>query len=287
MFENGAMPYWYDWGPEEADRLAGEIVAEKTSGKMPAAERRAVFSYGMPGSGKSRLIEGLGRKDVSLAVLSIDEIFQRSPHFADIVRPPRFNRHDDPFSDRAFMEFGGDVMGYAIERLKEMPYSVAVDGLGGQMLPQMYKYLEKSGYRTRIVVAAVPKRIMDMNMLTRFIAVRTGGDRHFSFALERSKKMVEYYASYVDSLQKLGFELQIVNPADGRNLGGNRASAGFLKEFSRPLTAFETAELRRRRELLLPRVEKVADPVERRQLRNAHDCCLRPFAAPEYKFSSR
>ena len=95
------------------------------------------------------------------------------------------------------------------------------------MLPQMYKYLEKSGYRTRIVVAAVPKRIMDMNMLTRFIAVRTGGDRHFSFALERSKKMVEYYASYVDSLQKLGFELQIVNPADGRNLGGNRASAGF------------------------------------------------------------
>ena len=91
------MPYWYDWGPEEADRLAGEIVAEKTSGKMPAAERRAVFSYGMPGSGKSRLIEGLGRKDVSLAVLSIDEIFQRSPHFADIVRPPRFNRHDDPF----------------------------------------------------------------------------------------------------------------------------------------------------------------------------------------------
>ena len=62
MFENGAMPYWYDWGPEEADRLAGEIVAEKTSGKMPAAERRAVFSYGMPGSGKSRLIEGLGRK---------------------------------------------------------------------------------------------------------------------------------------------------------------------------------------------------------------------------------
>ena len=55
------MPYWYDWGPEEADRLAGEIVAEKTSGKMPAAERRAVFSYGMPGSGKSRLIEGLGR----------------------------------------------------------------------------------------------------------------------------------------------------------------------------------------------------------------------------------
>lgn len=80
MFENGAMPYWYDWGPEEADRLAGEIVAEKTSGKMPAAERRAVFSYGMPGSGKSRLIEGLGRKDVSLAVLSIDEIFQRSPH---------------------------------------------------------------------------------------------------------------------------------------------------------------------------------------------------------------
>lgn len=156
MFENGAMPYWYDWGPEEADRLAGEIVAEKTSGKMPAAERRAVFSYGMPGSGKSRLIEGLGRKDVSLAVLSIDEIFQRSPHFADIVRPPRFNRHDDPFSDRAFMEFGGDVMGYAIERLKEMPYSVAVDGLGGQMLPQMYKYLEKSGYRTRIVVAAVP-----------------------------------------------------------------------------------------------------------------------------------
>ena len=231
MFENGAMPYWYDWGPEEADRLAGEIVAEKTSGKMPAAERRAVFSYGMPGSGKSRLIEGLGRKDVSLAVLSIDEIFQRSPHFADIVRPPRFNRHDDPFSDRAFMEFGGDVMGYAIERLKEMPYSVAVDGLGGQMLPQMYKYLEKSGYRTRIVVAAVPKRIMDMNMLTRFIAVRTGGDRHFSFALERSKKMVEYYASYVDSLQKLGFELQIVNPADGRNLGGNRASAGFLKEF--------------------------------------------------------
>jgi len=183
------------------------------------------------------------------------------------------------------MEFGGDVMGYAIERLKEMPYSVAVDGLGGQMLPQMYKYLEKSGYRTRIVVAAVPKRIMDMNMLTRFIAVRTGGDRHFSFALERSKKMVEYYASYVDSLQKLGFELQIVNPADGRNLGGNRASAGFLKEFSRPLTAFETAELRRRRELLLPRVEKVADPVERRQLRNALDCCLRPFAAPEYKFS--
>lgn len=97
MFENGTMPYWYDWGPEEADRLAGEIVAEKTSGKMPAAERRAVFSYGMPGSGKSRLIEGLGRKDVSLAVLSIDEIFQRSPHFADIVRPPRFNRHDDPF----------------------------------------------------------------------------------------------------------------------------------------------------------------------------------------------
>ena len=191
MFENGAMPYWYDWGPEEADRPCGGNRCRKKKNvrkKMPAAERRAVFSYGMPGSGKSRLIEGLGRKDVSLAVLSIDEIFQRSPHFADIVRPPRFNRHDDPFSDRAFMEFGGDVMGYAIERLKEMPYSVAVDGLGGQMLPQMYKYLEKSGYRTRIVVAAVPKRIMDMNMLTRFIAVRTGGDRHFSFALERSKK---------------------------------------------------------------------------------------------------
>lgn len=131
MFENSAMPYWLDWGPEEADRLAAEIVAEKTSGKMPAAERRAVFTYGMPGSGKSRLIEDLSRKDVSLAVLSIDEIFQCSPHFADIVRPPRFNRHDDPFSDRAFMAFGGDVMGYAIERLKETPYSVAVDGLGG------------------------------------------------------------------------------------------------------------------------------------------------------------
>lgn len=75
MFENGAMPYWLDWGPEEADCLAAEIVAEKTSGKMPAAECRAVFTYGMPGSGKSRLIEDLSRKDVSLAVLSIDEIF--------------------------------------------------------------------------------------------------------------------------------------------------------------------------------------------------------------------
>lgn len=49
MFENSAMPYWLDWGPEEADRLAAEIVAEKTSGKMPAAERRAVFTYGHAG----------------------------------------------------------------------------------------------------------------------------------------------------------------------------------------------------------------------------------------------
>lgn len=114
---------------------------------------------------------------------------------------------------------------YAIERLKEMPYSVAVDGLGGQMLPQMYKYLEKSGYRTRIVVAAVPN---DRTEYADAFYCRPNRRRPpFSFALERSKKMVEYYASYVDSLQKLGFELQIVNPADGRNLGGNRASAGF------------------------------------------------------------
>ena len=103
----------------------------------------------------------------------------------------------------------------------------------------------------------------------------------FGFTIYSSRQQQKYQEELA------AYQLQIVNPADGRNLGGNRASAGFLKEFSRPLTAFETAELRRRRELLLPRVEKVADPVERRQLRNALDCCLRPFAAPEYKFSSR
>ena len=291
MFAEDTDSYWLDWGPEKADALAGEIVAEKTSEKKPAEEKRALFSYGMPGSGKTRLLETLSRADTSVVYLSIDEIFRRSPHFAEVVRPQRFNRHDDPFSDRCFLAFGGDVMGCAVERLRQMPYSVSIDGLGGPMLAQMYKYFGKSGYRNQILITAVPKRIMDMNMLTRFIGARTGRDEHFSFTLQRSKKMVEYYAAFVGHLQRTGFNLQIVNPGSKKilyesNLGKNDAAKIFLREFSRPLTKSENAELRHRRELLLPRVESIDNPFERRQLRNALAGCLRPFAAPEYKYEA-
>ena len=44
MFAEDTDSYWLDWGPEKADALAGEIVAEKTSEKKPAEEKRALFS---------------------------------------------------------------------------------------------------------------------------------------------------------------------------------------------------------------------------------------------------
>lgn len=282
--------YWLDWTPENADELAATIIAEEKEGKCPSTKKQAIFVFGMPGAGKSHYINELKKQNPSLLKLSIDEIFMRCPHFDKVVKPQRFNHHEDAFTDNDFMDFGGDVMGYAIERLKKEPYDLVIDGMGGNMLMKMCNYLHKNAYDTKIVIAAVPKRIMDMNMLTRFIGARKGEEKHFSFNLMRLQKIVESYASYINFLERNGFNLQIVNPTSQKVLypkKTGKAASAFLHEFSRPLSKRETQELQRRYELLLPSVDRVENEIERRQLRNALNCCLRPFIAPNYKTSER
>lgn len=284
--------YWLDWTPENADELAATIIAEEKEGKCPSANKQAIFMFGMPGAGKSHYIEALKKQNPSMLKLSIDEIFMRSPHFDKVVNSQRFNRHEDAFTDNDFMDFGGDVMGYAIERLKKEPYDLVIDGIGGNMLMKIHNYLHNNAYDTKIIIASVPKRIMDMNMLTRFIGSRKGEEKHFSFNLMRSQSIVESYARYINLLERNGLNLQIVNPISQKVLYPKKAKAGkaasaFLREFSRPLNKRETQELQRRYELLLPAVDRVENEIERRQLRNALNCCLRPFIAPNYKISER
>lgn len=286
MFENIPWQFMFDWEPEAADNLAQQMIKEKAAGKKPSSAPIAVFTYGMPGSGKSRLTQHLSVADDSLVSLSLDEIFQRSPHYEEIVCPARLNHKEDAFSNPQFMEFGADVMGYAIERLMAQSYSVALDGLGGRLLADTYKYLENSGYRPEILVAAVPKRIMDMNMLTRFVAVRNQEDKHFSFTLMRRPEMVKYYSRFVDAMQAADFNIKIINPGNSEVLfssaqpEGRHAGETFLKEFMRPLTPREEAELKRRSELLCPQIDKLTKTIERRQCRNAVMCSLYPYQPP-------
>ncbi len=282
--------YWLDWTPENADELAATIIAEEKEGKCPSANKRAIFMFGMPGAGKSHYIEELKKQNPSMLKLSVDEIFMRCPHFDKIVKPQRFNHHEDAFTDNDFIEFGGDVIGYAIERLKKEPYDLVIDGMGGNMLMKMCNYLHNNAYDTQVVIAAVPKRIMDMNMLTRFIGTRKGKEKHFSFNLMRSQSIVESYARNINLLERNGFNLQIVNPISKKVLYPKKtvkAANAFLHEFSRPLSKRETQELQRRYELLRPIADKLENEIERRQLRNALNCCLRPFTAPNYKIPER
>lgn len=286
MFEDTPWQFMFDWEPEAADNLAQQIIKEQSVGKKPSSAPTAVLTYGMPGSGKSHLIRQLSAADDSLVSLSLDEIFQRSPHYEEIVRPMRLNHKEDAFSNPLFMEFGADVMGYAVERLMAQSYSVALDGVGGRLLSDTYRYLENSGYRPEILVAAVPKRIMDMNMLTRFIAVRSREDKHFSFTLTRRPEMVKYYSRFVDIMQAAGFNMKIVKPENSEVLfssaqpEGRHAGEIFLKEFMRPLMPQEEAELKRRSELLCPQIDKLTKTIERRQCRNAVMCSLYPYQPP-------
>ena len=288
---NFNLGFMEDWSPQQAYDQAHQLVLKQTYAKPESHAKHATILYGMPASGKSTIAQTLLEKDESSIYLSIDDIYTQSPHYAELLTPQRFNERKAPFENQEFIEYGFDVLNYALQELAQRNNSVILDGVSGRLIPQLYTYFRSHNFAPQILNVVVPKRVMDMNMLTRYVMVRQHNENHFSFALPRPPELVKLYTQNLDSYQKEKLNLKLINPQtatilyDTEQKSSCQASDAFLHELYRPLTPDETEKMKDRQRVLLKQVEKFSALTERRQLTNAINCCLLPFVNKDISYT--
>lgn len=263
---------------EEKERIFDRIYKDLTAGKTknPAARRLKLLT-GLPGSGKSSVARRMMAEDDSLVNVSVDDFYQYHPHMYELhqMQPVRLNdRHGSCYSDNMYLyDFVEEAFFEVTDRLKKDGYGIIIDGLLNEEMIDFVKETQAQGYQADVTILVAPKRILDCNVVERYLDRRDLINRaalgkvvldknqqvqHPMAELRKSAAELVAFRRDLKNVEAQGLALTVHNALSGRTLyrsgDARKADEAYFAEFGRDLTPQERVSLKVRQRNLEKRL---------------------------------
>ena len=240
---------------EEKERIFDRIYKDLTAGKTKnSAARRLKLLTGLPGSGKSSVARRMMAEDDSLVNVSV--------------------RHGSCYSDNMYLyDFVEEAFFEVTDRLKKEGYGIIIDGLLNEEMIDFVKETQAQGYQADVTVLVAPKRILDCNVVERYLDRRDLINRaalgkvvldknqqvqHPMAELRKSAAELVAFRRDLKNVEAQGLALTVHNALSGRTLyrsgDARKADEAYFAEFGRDLTPQERVSLKVRQRNLEKRL---------------------------------
>lgn len=261
-------------------QILTDIVNTKQKAKTKGKPLLRII-MGFPGSGKTSLAKASGENFVHLGK---DDMLAYHPNLFKLnqLAPVRLNSKERDCYDFAQItnpdgekeslveQFAEEAFWVALDFCQTQGYNVIVDGLPSEEMLDIAENAKGQGYAVDFVIPVMPKRLLELNIATRY----ERGQEEFDEALagKRSQsgvsvphpytKMrlapdtVREAANVVRAVESLGYPLKIINSLSGVELNQNQdASVAWIEELSRPISDDEKKYVADRLKVLHARQE--------------------------------
>ncbi len=262
------ISFFDTYSRQEVEDLFEQTYQDLISGiTANRKEKKAIFLEGLPGSGKSSLSRAYQKEHPEFIYLSIDDLMGKSPDFEPVI--PKLN---DKYIDDKYANFD-DLVDFAIfasrhiiTRAKEDGHSIIVDGISGQTMRTNNVDFNRSGYNTKSIILTMPKRMLDINILSRFILSQTDYKPQTLIMsnLRRPKKSIDKIVDNARCFELWGSKLEVINPFNKACLYNTeqhkdmkKPEQVFMHELSRGLNSDEQKEIRIRQNYLRKKVQNM------------------------------
>lgn len=230
-------------------------------------EKKAIFLSGLTGVGKSSFARAYQKEHPEFIYLSVDDLMGKSPDYEDTS-----SKLNDKYTGEQYANFD-DLVDFAvyasrhiIKRAKEDNHSIIIDGICGQTMRTHNIDFNKSGYKTNAIILATPKRMLDINIISRFILSKTDYKPQTLIMnnLRRPHKSISAVIDDAKFFELWGSKLQVINPLNNsclykteKDKGLKKPEQEFVREFTRQLNSGEQQEMKIRQKYLKQKVQNM------------------------------
>ena len=275
------LSFWDTWSRQEINALF-EKLYQKSAANIPTAKNtpQAVFLDGLKGVGKSSFARAFLKDNPDFILLSVDNLLKDSPDY----QPQNLRLNDKYAPDNLYfadlMDFGVYASRHIVFRAMQERKNILTDGLSGNLLHDAVQTLKSGGYEVRGKVLAAPKRLLDLNILTRLIAAHeTFPETMIATNLRQSRFAVDTVLRNFETFSRYDVPVQMLSAGGKKILSEKNVSAKeFEQEFYRPLSSEENQELVQRQKFLKQKISLL--PLTEKQKRfyiHAVNACAQPF----------
>lgn len=289
---------------EEKERIFDQIYKDLTAGKTKDSEtRRLKLLTGLPGSGKSSVARQMMAADNSLVNVSVDDFYQYHPHMYELhqMQPVRLNdRHGSCYSDNMYLyDFVEEAFFAVTDRLQKDGYGIIIDGLLNEEMIDFVKETEAQGYQVDVSVLVAPKRILDCNVIERYLDRRDlinqaalgkvvlDKNRQVQHPMAELRKSAAELVAFRHDLQNVearGLSLTVQNALSGQTLyrsgDARKVDEAYFAEFGRDLTPQERVKLKIRQRNLARRLAEGTSSQYEKSIVSSLD---KPYQMPDIR----
>ena len=258
-----------------------DIIAANPKAKTTDQPQMRII-MGFPGSGKTSEAMAAGENFVRLGK---DDMLAYHPNLFKLNQlvPVRLNSKEPDCYDAAQItnkygekeslveKFAEEAFWVALDFCQNQGYNVIVDGLPSEEMVDIAEDAKEQGYAVDFVVPVMPKRLLELNIATRYERGREAFDEALDGKRPPNGKIVPHpYAkmrlapetireagNVVRAVERLGYPLKVINSLSGEVLNRGRDSAiAWIEELSRPVSEDENKYVTDRLKVLRHRQEK-------------------------------
>lgn len=268
------------------EKIFTQIITDiMASDAKPSAEPQMHVIMGFPGSGKTSQAKTYGD---NVVLLGKDDMLAYHPNLFELnqLAPVRLNSKERDCYDAASVEneygekeslvenFAEEAFFVALDFCQSQGYNIVVDGLPSEEMLDIADDAKEQGYQVDFLVPVMPKRILELNVATRY----ERGQEEFDEALSGKKaknarhvphpytKMrlapdfIREAGDVVKLVEKSNYPIKVMNSLSNEVLNKDKSAAiAWIEELSRPIEPFEEKYIEDRMKVLK----------ERQQNRNA------------------
>lgn len=259
------ISFFDTYSKQEVEDLFEQTYQDLVSGITPnRKEKKAIFLDGLPGSGKSSLSRAYQKEHPEFVYLSIDDLMGKSPDFEPVTPQLNDKYIDDKYANfDDLIDFAAFASRHIIQRTKEDGHSIIIDGICGQTMRTNNVEFSRAGYDTKSIILTMPKRMLDLNVLSRFILSKTDYKPKTLIMsnLRRPKKSINAIVDNAKCFELWGSKLEITNPFNNTCLYSTehhkdmkKPEQIFTHELTRRLNPAEQEEMKIRQDYLSKKV---------------------------------
>lgn len=263
-------------------KIFTQIISNITASRPKSEKPKMHIIMGFPGSGKTSQSKTYGEDYVRLGK---DDMFAYHPNLFELnkLTPVRLNSKNLDCYDAAQVsdengekeslieKFAEEAFLVSLDYCQNQGYNVIIDGLPSEGMIEIAEDAKERGYQVDFLVPIMPKRLLELNIATRY----ERGQEEFDEALKGQRPQTGKHVPHpytkmrlspenireageiVRQVEKLGYPLKVMNSLNNEVLNTEKpASIAWIEELSRPISEYENKYVNDRLKVLHERQEK-------------------------------
>lgn len=263
-------------------KIFTQIISDVTAARPKSKKPQMHIIMGFPGSGKTSqsMTYGedfvrLGRDDMLAYHPNLFELNKLAPVKLNSKNPDCYDAaqisNEDGDKESLVEKFAEEALYVSLDYCQNQGYNVIVDGLPSEEMLNIAEDAKEQGYQVDFLVPVMPKRLLELNIATRY----ERGQEKFDEALSGQRPQTGEHVPHpytkmrlspediraageiVREIEKLGYPLKVMNSLTNEVLNKEKSAAvSWIEELSRPVNEDESKYFNDRLEVLHRRQEE-------------------------------